>query len=80
MEEAGFVDTFRTTHNDETGHYTWWSHFGNARERNVGWRIDYVMASPHLLPLLKQARIHADVYGSDHCPISIELNLPFENV
>jgi exodeoxyribonuclease III len=70
--QSGFLDTFRHLHK-EGGAYTWWSHFGQARERNVGWRIDYVMLSPQLLPLLKSARIHADVIGSDHCPVSIEL-------
>jgi exodeoxyribonuclease-3 len=74
MLEKGFVDTFRlfTTGN---GHYTWWSHFGGARERNVGWRIDYVMVSKDLVPLVKSARIHADVMGSDHCPVSIDISL-----
>ena len=72
--ENGFVDTFRIFEK-ETGHYTWWSHFGNARERNVGWRIDYVMVSKHLVPIIKNARIHADVTGSDHCPVSIEIVL-----
>jgi exodeoxyribonuclease-3 len=57
------------------GFYTWWSHFGHARERNVGWRIDYIMLSPVLLPLLRSARIHADVMGSDHCPVSIDISL-----
>jgi exodeoxyribonuclease III len=72
--EAGFVDTFR--HFDKTGnHYTWWSAWGGARERNVGWRIDYVFAGEDLLPLVKHARIHDTVYGSDHCPVSIELAL-----
>lgn len=72
MIEGGFVDTFRMF-NKENGHYTWWSNFGNARERNVGWRIDYVMASKALTPLIKQARIHSDVFGSDHCPVSLEV-------
>ncbi len=71
---AGFVDTFRQLHPDENGHYTWWSHWGQARDRNVGWRIDYVMASRDLLPLVQTARIHADVLGSDHCPVSITLS------
>jgi exodeoxyribonuclease-3 len=73
MVAAGFVDTFRATHSGN-GHYTWWSHFGGARERNVGWRIDYVMASPALAPLVKSARIHPEVYGSDHCPVSIKIS------
>jgi exodeoxyribonuclease III len=72
--DAGFVDTFRLFTNGN-GHYTWWSHFANARARNVGWRIDYVLVSPSLKPHVKAARIHADVMGSDHCPVSIELDL-----
>jgi len=74
MLAAGFVDTFRLF-NDEGGHYTWWSHFANARERNVGWRIDYIMASKQLSEVIKNARIHDDVLGSDHCPVSIELGI-----
>lgn len=74
MLEAGFVDTFRLFHKDG-GHYSWWSAWGGARERNVGWRIDYVMTSEALAPLIKSARIHSDVYGSDHCPVSIDLNV-----
>ena len=72
--EAGFVDTFRL-YEKEGGHYTWWSPMAGARERNVGWRIDYVMSSAELLPFIKSARIHADVMGSDHCPVSIEITL-----
>jgi len=74
MIDAGFVDTFRMFEKGN-GHYTWWSHWGNARERNVGWRIDYVMASESLTPIIKKARIHKDVLGSDHCPVSVELTL-----
>ncbi|MCA9359057.1 exodeoxyribonuclease III [Candidatus Kaiserbacteria bacterium] len=74
MVEKGFVDTFRHF-NPDGGNYTWWSHFAGARERNVGWRIDYVMTSKTLLPIIKNARIHSDVLGSDHCPVSIELSL-----
>lgn len=74
MLEAGFVDTFRMFHTDG-GHYTWWSHFTNARERNVGWRIDYVMVSESLREIVQKANIHADVLGSDHCPVSVELTL-----
>jgi exodeoxyribonuclease-3 len=72
--EAGFVDTFRMF-TQGNGHYTWWSHFSNARERNVGWRIDYFFVSKDLAPLVSRAKIHADAYGSDHCPISLELDL-----
>ncbi len=72
--DAGFIDTFRIfTHGN--GHYTWWSHFANARARNVGWRIDYVLVSPTLKPMVKAAKIHADILGSDHCPVSIEIDL-----
>lgn len=71
---AGFVDTFRTKHTG-SGYYTWWSHWSSARERNVGWRIDYILMSKDLMPVLKKADIHPDVYGSDHCPVSIELNM-----
>jgi len=69
---AGFRDSFRLFNNDK-GHYTWWSHFGKARERNVGWRIDYAMVSQELVPLVKKASIHEDILGSDHCPISVEI-------
>jgi exodeoxyribonuclease-3 len=69
---AGFVDTFRHFTKDG-GHYTWWSHFAQARERNVGWRIDYFLVSESLTSVLKSARIHSEVLGSDHCPVSIEL-------
>lgn len=74
MLTSQFVDTFRTQ-NQESGNYTWWSAWGAARERNVGWRIDYIMVSKVLTPLIKNARIHADVFGSDHCPVSINLRL-----
>ena len=74
MEAADFVDTFRLFH-EGNGHYTWWSHFAKARERNVGWRIDYVMADKSLVPLIKRANIHPDVMGSDHCPVSVEISV-----
>jgi exodeoxyribonuclease-3 len=70
--QTGFIDTFRYFQ-PEGGFYTWWSHFAQARARNIGWRIDYVLVSEALLPLVKNARIHPDVMGSDHCPVSIEL-------
>ena len=72
MVEAGFIDTFRQFYKGN-GYYTWWSHFRNARARNVGWRIDYIMLSKSLLPKLKSAAIHPEVMGSDHCPISIDI-------
>lgn len=70
--QAGFVDTFRTLHPDQQ-RYSWWSHWAKARERNIGWRIDYFFISQALLPNLKTAEIHEKILGSDHCPISIEL-------
>ncbi len=69
---AGFIDTFREF-TKGNGHYTWWTHWANARARNVGWRIDYFLISQSLQPKLKSASIHADIMGSDHCPVSIEL-------
>lgn len=72
--EAGFVDTLRLF-KQGNGHYTWWSHFANARARNIGWRIDYVLVSPQLRSAVKAADIHADVLGSDHCPVSITLDI-----
>lgn len=71
----GFVDTFRMFTPTGNGHYTWWSHWANARTRNVGWRIDYFLVSESLKSKVKSAQIHADVIGSDHCPISIEIDI-----
>ncbi len=71
----GFVDTFRYLHPTQEKAYSWWSYRGGARARNVGWRIDYFLISERLAPKLKDASIHADVTGSDHCPVSIEIDL-----
>jgi exodeoxyribonuclease-3 len=70
---AGFVDTFRAFH-AEGGQYTWWSVATRARERNIGWRIDYVCISEALRPRLRRAWIMPEITGSDHCPVGIELN------
>lgn len=70
--DAGFVDTFRIF-TQGNGHYTWWSHFANARARNVGWRIDYFLTSASLVPKIKSALILQDVMGSDHCPVVLVL-------
>ncbi len=70
---AGFVDTFRYFQ-PTLQRYTWWSHWSKCRERNIGWRIDYFFISPSLLPHLKSAEIHEHIMGSDHCPVSIELD------
>lgn len=69
--DNGFADTFRIL-TKGNGHYTWWTHWANARARNVGWRIDYFLVSGSLKNKIKSAKIHADVMGSDHCPVSIE--------
>ena len=69
---AGFVDTFRHF-NPEPNHYSWWSYRANARANNVGWRIDYWLASEALKPKLKAARIRPDIHGSDHCPVELEM-------
>ena len=71
--EAGFVDSFRVFNKKGNGFYTWWTHWANSRERNVGWRIDYWFVSQKLLPRLKSAKILPEVLGSDHCPVVIEL-------
>ncbi|HKX72915.1 MAG TPA: exodeoxyribonuclease III [Candidatus Saccharimonadales bacterium] len=72
--DAGFIDTMRMF-KEGNGHYTWWSHFANARARNVGWRIDYILVSASLKDRVKAAEIHPDVMGSDHCPVSITLDI-----
>lgn len=72
---AGFIDSFRSLH-PTTQRYTWWSHWSHCRERNIGWRIDYFFISPKLQPYLQSAEIYEHILGSDHCPISIELELP----
>ncbi len=72
--DAGFVDTLRLFHQGN-GFYTWWTHWGNARANNVGWRIDYFLVSESLKDKVVAANIHPDVLGSDHCPVSIELEI-----
>lgn len=72
--DAGFVDTFRLFHTGN-GYYTWWSHFGNARANNTGWRIDYFLVSKSLETHVTAADIHPEVMGSDHCPISVTLDV-----
>lgn len=72
--KAGFLDTFRIFTRGN-GHYSWWTHWANARARNVGWRIDYWLVSKVLKEKVKSAQIHSDILGSDHCPVSIEIDL-----
>lgn len=73
--EKGFVDTFRFLHPDVTGAYSWWSYMFKARQNNAGWRIDYFLISERLKNKLHQAAIHSEIMGSDHCPVSIELDI-----
>lgn len=73
--EAGFVDTLRAQYPDTPELYTWWSHWGKARERNVGWRIDYVLVSEQIKNNVQNAFILPEVMGSDHCPVGIEFSL-----
>lgn len=67
--DAGFIDTFRHFYPEQTGAYTWWSYMPKVRERNIGWRIDYFLASARLAPFLLDAGIDSEVMGSDHCPV-----------
>ena len=70
---AGFTDTFRFFHPDETGIYSWWSYRFKAREKNAGWRIDYFIVSNDLNDQLADAKIHTEIFGSDHCPVEVVL-------
>ena len=72
--QSGFTDSFRYFYPDATGIYSWWSYRFKAREKNAGWRIDYFLVSDRLQPKLQDAKIHTEVFGSDHCPVELELN------
>ena len=72
--DTGFIDSFRHFYPQQEGAYTWWSYMNKVRERNIGWRIDYFIVSESLKDRLKEAEIHCDVMGSDHCPVVLELN------
>ena len=71
--DAGFVDTWRHFYPDTEGIYSWWSYRFKAREKNAGWRIDYFLVSERFIDRVKSARILTDVFGSDHCPVAIEI-------
>lgn len=73
--DSGFTDTFRYLHPDATGAYSWWSYRFNARKNNAGWRIDYFLVSKELNPSIQKAEIHPEIFGSDHCPVELELNM-----
>ena len=71
--EAGFIDTFRYFYPDQTDIYSWWSYRFQARQKNAGWRIDYFVASESLRNRLAGAKIHTEIFGSDHCPVELTL-------
>ncbi|MCL7748363.1 exodeoxyribonuclease III [Halalkalibacter alkaliphilus] len=73
--QSGFVDSFRYLHPNKEDCYTWWSYMNKVRERNIGWRIDYFIVSDRLKGSIKEAEIHSEVLGSDHCPVEIELTI-----
>ncbi len=73
--DAGFTDTFRYRHPDMTGAYSWWSYRFNARKNNAGWRIDYFLVSDRIAEQVKSASILSEVYGSDHCPVELSIEL-----
>ena len=73
--ESGFVDTYRYIYPDKKDSYTWWSYMGNSRAKNVGWRIDYFLVSKGLETYIKEATIYTEIYGSDHCPVGLELDI-----
>ena len=73
--EAGFTDTFRYFYPDKEEIYSWWSYRFKAREKNAGWRIDYFLASNRLQPQLRSAAIHTEIFGSDHCPVEVNIDL-----
>lgn len=77
--DNGFVDTFRYLYPDKENCYTWWSYMMKAREKNVGWRIDYFIVSDRIKEEIKDAKILSEVYGSDHCPVELDINIKEEN-
>ena len=73
--DAGFTDTFRYKYPDKTGAYSWWSYMGKAREKNIGWRIDYFIVSDKLKEKIEEAKIHPEIFGSDHCPVELDIEV-----
>lgn len=73
--QAGFIDTFRYIYPDKENEYSWWSYMGRAREKNVGWRIDYFITSNDIAQNIKDAKIHQKIMGSDHCPVELDIEL-----
>ncbi len=72
---SGFTDTFRHLYPDRTDAYSWWSYMGRAREKNVGWRIDYFIVSDRVAGGIREASIYPDIYGSDHCPVGLDIDI-----
>ncbi|MCI8545901.1 MAG: exodeoxyribonuclease III [Clostridia bacterium] len=72
---SGFVDTFRYKYPDKEDSYTWWSYMANVRERNIGWRIDYFIVSDRIKENIEDAKIHPEIFGSDHCPVELKINI-----
>ncbi len=75
LQESGFIDSYRYLYPSVEGAYSWWSYRFKAREKNAGWRIDYFLVSEDAKEKIKEAKIHKDIYGSDHCPVSLEIEL-----
>ena len=73
--EAGFTDSFRYMYPDKEGEYSWWSYMFHAREKNAGWRIDYFIVSNKIKDKIKDAKIHQEIFGSDHCPVELDIEL-----
>lgn len=73
--ESGFTDSFRYLYPDTENAYSWWSYRFRAREKNVGWRIDYFIVSNRIADKIKEARIHSEIFGSDHCPVELEIDV-----
>lgn len=72
---SGFIDTYRTLYPEQVDAYTWWSYMANAREKNIGWRIDYFITSKSLKDKIKDAKIYSNIMGSDHCPVGLEIEM-----
>ncbi len=73
--DSGFIDTYRTLYPDKENAYTWWSYMMKAREKDIGWRIDYFITSDSIKNKIKDSKIHKDVMGSDHCPIELDIEI-----
>lgn len=73
--DAGFTDSFRQLYPDKENEYSWWSYMGHAREKNIGWRIDYFIVSNNIANKISDASIHQDIFGSDHCPVELDIEI-----